>query len=277
MHAIVRFEIAKALPLSETATFVELARSCGLDASDTTRILRHAMTYRIFCEPSPGIVGHTASSRVLAQDPTLGAYLANSLDEVAPAAYKMVDAMEKWPGSGEPNEAGWNLAHNESRPMFEAVGADQKRAGRFANSMAWFHARPGLSVHHLTEEKTMKWGDVKKVVDVGGSYGTVCSALLKLHPGLQCVVQDLPKVISSVQPSADNLTFMAHDFFKEQPVKDADLYLLRWVLHDWSDLYAVKILKALVPAMSPGSRLVINEFCLPEPGEASLYEQRFPR
>jgi SAM-dependent methyltransferase len=235
------------------------------------------MTYRIFCEPSLGVVGHTASSRALAQDPTLGAYLANSLDEIAPAAYKMVEAMERWPGSQEPNEAGWNLAHNESRPMFEAVGADQKRAGRFANSMAWFHARPGLSVHHLTEEDSMKWETVKKVVDVGGGHGTVCSALVKRYPELQCVVQDLPQVVGSAQTLTNNLTFMAHDFFQEQPVKDADVYLLRWVLHDWSDLYAAKILRALIPALKPGSRLIINEFCFPEPGEISLYEQRFPR
>jgi hypothetical protein len=232
LHAIVRFNIAKALPLNETATFSDIAHSCDLDVGDTTRILRHAMTYRIFCEQSLGVVGHTASSRVLAQDPTLGAYLANSLDEIAPAAYKMVEAMERWPGSQEPNEAGWNLAHNESRPMFEAVGADQKRAGRFANSMAWFHARPGLSVRHLTEEDSMKWDGVKKLVDVGGGHGTVCSALVKRYPELQCVVQDLPQVVGSAQTLTNNLTFMAHDFFEEQPVKDADVYLLRWVLHD---------------------------------------------
>lgn len=32
------------------------------------RLLRHAMTYRIFCEPAEGKVAHTAASKALATD-----------------------------------------------------------------------------------------------------------------------------------------------------------------------------------------------------------------
>ncbi|PYH83237.1 S-adenosyl-L-methionine-dependent methyltransferase [Aspergillus uvarum CBS 121591] len=65
---------------------------------------------------------------------------------------------------------------------------------------------------------------------------------------------------------AARVTGMAHDFLTPQPVHGADVYLLRWILHDWSDTYAVKILRNLTPALTPGARVVVNDICIPEPG-----------
>lgn len=62
---------------------------------------------------------------------------------------------------------------------------------------------------------------------------------------------------------------MAHDFFTEQPVKGADVFLLRCILHDWSDKYAIKILRALVPALKPDVRIIVNEAVVPEPAAFS--------
>lgn len=43
-----------------------------------------------------------------------------------------------------------------------------------------------------------------------------------------------------------------HDFFTPQPVKDADIFLIRGVIHNWSSAYAIKILKQLREAAVPG-------------------------
>jgi hypothetical protein len=52
-----------------------------------------------------------------------------------------------------------------------------------------------------------------------------------------------------------------------QPVEGADIYLLRWILHDWSDKYCIKILQNLIPALRKGTKIVINDICIPEPGQ----------
>lgn len=57
----------------------------------------------------------------------------------------------------------------------------------------------------------------------------------------------------------------AHDCFKPQPV-EAEVYFFRQVFHALSDKYAVTALKALVPVMRPGARVVINDYILPQPG-----------
>ncbi|KAL9072015.1 MAG: hypothetical protein Q9157_005248 [Trypethelium eluteriae] len=90
---------------------------------------------------------------------------------------------------------------------------------------------------------------------------------------MKAIVQDLPEVAGQGQKSLlqieGRLTFMAHDFFTEQPVRGAAVYLLRNILHDWSDKYATKILKALVPALTKESIILIMDQILPEPGAVS--------
>lgn len=102
--------------------------------------------------------------------------------------------------------------------------------------------------------------------------------LASTFPQLKCIVQDLPEVVEegkSRVPSelADRVQFMAHDFLTEQPVTGADVYFFRWIFHNWSDEYCVRILKNLIPALKPGAMVVINDNCLPEPGTLNLWQE----
>lgn len=69
------------------------------------------------------------------------------------------------------------------------------------------------------------------------------------------------------------VTFMAHDFITEQPVKGADAYLFRWVFHNWSDKYCLQILRNLIPALKDGARIIVQDNCLPEPNTISYTEE----
>ena len=46
----------------------------------------------------------------------------------------------------------------------------------------------------------------------------------------------------------------------------AKFYYLRNILHDWPDERCVAILKNLIPALSPDSRILIDEMVLPDSG-----------
>ena len=96
----------------------------------------------------------------------------------------------------------------------------------------------------------------------------------------ECVVEDLSDVIIGASAPAEfqeRLSFKEYDFFTEQSVIGADLYLFRSILHDWPDEQAIQILKNQVPAMKPGSRLILNEICLPDPGALTCYQEQFLR
>jgi 6-hydroxytryprostatin B O-methyltransferase len=101
--------------------------------------------------------------------------------------------------------------------------------------------------------------------------------LADAFPDLRFIVQDLPGPIETARAQAEvlpkeiveRIEFMEHDFFTEQPVKDADVYLLRMIIHDWPDADAIRILKGLAAAMKPGARMVIMDMMLPKPGTRS--------
>ncbi|TFY67302.1 hypothetical protein EVG20_g3987 [Dentipellis fragilis] len=107
------------------------------------------------------------------------------------------------------------------------------------------------------------------VVDVGGGIGGMSLDLAKKFPNLKFVVQDRSAVISQARavwqrelPDAlesQRTQLMGHDFFAEQPVKGAEIYNLRYILHDWDDEACVRILSSIRPALvgSPNSRILV--------------------
>lgn len=145
--------------------------------------------------------------------------------------------------------------------------------------MRFVSLAPGFAPEWLRDN--YPWEEIGSgtVVDVGGSSGTHSIATVRKFPNLKCIVQDLPEVVSTASSAVpddvkNRLTFMGHDFFAEQPVKGADVYLLRWILHDWSDKYAAMILRGLVPALKDGARVVIQEMILPSPSSVPTLEER---
>lgn len=152
----------------------------------------------------------------------------------------------------------------------------------FARAMTWHALLPGYSAEYLIMAFPWGSGGELTVVDVGGGRGHISRALVDHSPAVKCIVEDSPDVIVQGQEDlpADlrgRISFQAHDFFQEQPVKGADVYLLRLILHDWSDKYAKMILKALTPALRSGAKVVINDRVIPERGEAHYLAEREAR
>ncbi|KAF1921293.1 O-methyltransferase-domain-containing protein, partial [Ampelomyces quisqualis] len=70
----------------------------------------------------------------------------------------------------------------------------------------------------------------------------------------------------------DRVSFKTHNLFDPQPVT-ADIYMLKWILHDWPDEESIKILRALVPALKPGARVVSIDYV----GKQDPSEEELPR
>ena len=92
--------------------------------------------------------------------------------------------------------------------------------------------------------------------------------LSKVYSELRFVVQDRAPVVKQgleqVWPKENpeavktgRIEFQPHSFFDKNPVEGADVYVLRYVLHDWSDDYAIRILSAIRESMGKSSKLLI--------------------
>ncbi|KAI0023866.1 S-adenosyl-L-methionine-dependent methyltransferase [Xylariomycetidae sp. FL0641] len=277
MQAISRFKIAPMVPARGQVTFSDIAKRTGVSEQTIQRLLRHAMGLRLFHEPRPGYVAHTQASKALL-DQSVSHWMSSGAEDFWPAATKMVDAIEKWGDSQEPNHTGFALANNTEGTVYDVVGSDPARASRFAGCMTAHTSTYAHSLSYVLDHYDWAGLGQARVVDLGGARGHVSIALASRFPNLDFVVQDMAKVVEGAESELPEslqgrVQFMAHDLFSAQEVK-ADVYYLRWILHNWSNKYCALILKALIPALKPGARVLIHESCMPEPGETALWREQ---
>ncbi|KAF5612322.1 sterigmatocystin 8-O-methyltransferase [Fusarium subglutinans] len=95
------------------------------------------------------------------------------------------------------------------------------------------------------------------VVDTGGSSGHDSSTIAQAFPNLKFIAQDLPQLQTSFDEQVpaeikSRVKFKPHDCLQPQKAQ-GDVYMLKMVLHDWPDNYAVEILRHLIPHLESGS------------------------
>ncbi|KAK0656883.1 putative O-methyltransferase [Cercophora newfieldiana] len=273
LGVIVKFNLANSFPANTTTTFAQMAAFSNLPESTIQRIVRHAITNRVFAEPTKGTIAHTSMSRAVASFPHFADTIDLFRDTLWPSAPRLADAIERWPGSEEPTETAFNLAANTDLSFWEYKAKHPEQANRFAGAMSFLSNKPGREKEYLLDNVDWAAGLTPPeitgsgtIVDVGGSHGFISLALAERLPSAKFVVQDLPRVISRAPKDANpRVEFQVHDFLTDQHVV-ADVYLFRQVLHDWTDKNCRKILSALIPALKPGARIIINDSILPGVG-----------
>ncbi|OXA70488.1 hypothetical protein B0A67_15850 [Flavobacterium aquidurense] len=101
----------------------------------------------------------------------------------------------------------------------------------------------------------------KTLVDIGGGNGAMLFAVLYASPSSKGIVFDEPYVVEKTATQIpdelkDRCTVYGGSFFEEIPA-NADLYMTKWVIHDWSDAQAIALLKVCHKAMPVGGKLLI--------------------
>lgn len=162
--------MAHIVPLDGDISYTDIARAAGADEFDLRRLIRHAMTNRIFKEPRDGYVSHTAASRVLLDDVQMNNWVGLCTAEFFQAASQTVNAMTLYPGSQEPKHTGFSLAHGPDTSMFVILGSDPGRAMRFGNAMASLTGGEGYEVSHIVDN--YPWADLGKATVVDVCYKT---------------------------------------------------------------------------------------------------------
>jgi SAM-dependent methyltransferase len=108
----------------------------------------------------------------------------------------------------------------------------------------------------------------RHVVDVGGASGTLIAALLNRNPALRGTIVDRPDVVPRAKGAvagsglSSRCRVVEGDFFVAVP--EADIHLLKHIIHDWDDERSVRILVNCARALRPNGRVVIVERLIPE-------------
>jgi SAM-dependent methyltransferase len=153
--------------------------------------------------------------------------------------------------------------------IWDYYAQQRKEGAAFTNAMHGFTSGAAQDVTRLVDTST-----AKLAVDIGGASGTLVHSLMTANPQLHGIILDLPDVVPSATAAAAGLglaqrsSVLAGDFFASVP--EADLYLLKHILHDWNDGQSVRILENCRRAMRPGGRVIVIELLLGEMGEPGL-------
>jgi hypothetical protein len=124
---------------------------------------------------------------------------------------------------------------------------------------------------HLVAREVVRTYDFpggRRIVDVGGGYGSLLAGILDSDPSLRGLLFDLPHAIEGARANLTKLgligrsELVAGDFFKSIP-HGGDIYLLKAVIHDWDDKPSKLILQNCRSAMTQGTTLLLIERIVP--------------
>jgi hypothetical protein len=161
------------------------------------------------------------------------------------------------------------------RPLFEYLAQNSAAAHTFNEAMTDMTSQVALATVLAYD-----FSRSRVVADIGGGHGVLLDSILRSNPSTTGILFDSEHVIEGAtryiesNGVGDRRRSIGGDFFESIPV-GADIYILKNVLHDWSDDRAVRILKNCRCAMGPEAKLLVIEVVLPltdEPVFGSLLD-----
>jgi SAM-dependent methyltransferase len=243
----------------EAKTPETIAPTIGAHAPSVRRLLRALASVGIFAEDESGRFGNTPLSEVLRSD-VAGSIRGMAMHVGSRAAVLAWSDLATSIRTGEP---AFRRVHGKS--FFEHLESAPEE------SRAFDHAMHGVSSTEIPAAlAAYDLGTVEHIVDVGGGDGTLLAAILDRHPRPRAVLYDLPHVVATARERLrgsrhrERVEIVEGSFFEAVP-EGGDAYLLKHILHDWSDELALQILRNCRRAVAPRGRVVIIESVI-QPG-----------
>lgn len=241
----------------------EIAREMGLDPSLSYRLLRALAAIGFLHEKAGQSFSITPLGELVRKDhpQTLRGVI---LLEEGPEHYAiwkhLADMVRDGKQDGFKREFGLSI--------FDYVQQNPAYAEVFNNAMSSYSATHTRLV--LEALKTYDFSNIRNLCDVGGGHGHLICNILREHPQLHGTVLELESTIKNKEllwaekmGMADRCKYVAGDMFREVPSSDA--YIMKMILHDWSDEECVKILSNIQKASPANGRVLIVEHVVPGP------------
>lgn len=236
------------------------------DAGALHRALRACASVGLFTEDAEGRYGPTALSDALTLDSPVSV---KKITEIFGRNWYLV-----WANLGEAIRSGASQSKNVlGADFWEWLSANPSEMEEFGEAMK---ANSTASLNGVLE--LYDFSGVESVADVGGGFGHLALALLKRYPALRATVLDVPDLKPLVEKNlptgeADRFAFVGGDMFADVP--EAQVYVMKHIIHDWDDDRCVKLLRHCVRRMRGDGRVLCVDAVLPPLGDVSGAPAKF--
>ncbi|KZO93897.1 S-adenosyl-L-methionine-dependent methyltransferase [Calocera viscosa TUFC12733] len=264
-----------------------IAVKAKVDPKKLVRVLRFLASQHVFREIEPDVFANNrisscfdigkpfselVSNPVTKYEGTSGitALFGHMMDEMSKSGAYAWEALSdpKTAFSEEPEDAPLSRAFGTHITFWDWMEEPEQvnRLARFGVAMrAWQNTLPADAMLHGFNWLSLTENDL--IVDVAGGIGNAVLPIARANPAVRVIIQDRPAVIddgikywNEEYPEAldsGRVKLEIRDLFAAQPIKNASVFLLRRILHDWSDKYVRKILTTLREAAAPSTKLLI--------------------
>ncbi len=241
----------------------EIAPQVGAAAGALHRLLAAAAAYGLVSQDGEGRFALTADGAVLRSDVD-GSFRALAIGFFGPPMWASFGRIVDVVRNPEPvNPAG-------PGGVFEYYAEHPEDAVWFAQGMGQATA---VLVSQLAKTgfRPLAGG---RIVEVGGSRGTLLSYLLQAVPDATGVLLDRPEALAAAPDYlaaagvAGRVELVPGDFLREVP--PGDLHVLCHTLHNWDDEHVRTIIGNCARASHPGGGLMVIDQLLPDGPEPSL-------
>jgi hypothetical protein len=235
----------------------QLALRCHCDEASLTRLLRFLASLDIVHEAPDACFSLTPTGQYLRSDHP-SSVRSLSLLYGQPSYWLPWGALDEAVKAGKPA-----FDHVHGMPFFDYLSSHPAEAAIFNAAM-----EDGSQIHLDEILGAYDFSALTKIVDIGGGSGAMLRGILRMHPHLEGVLYDLPAAFTGVPADArlsePRLERIAGDMFEAVP-SGADGYVLKRILHDWSDEEAIRILRNCRNVIPPQGRLLVVEAVLRPP------------
>jgi hypothetical protein len=152
------------------------------------------------------------------------------------------------------------------KPIWEVLAERPEQCETFQRAMT-----DSTSVAADAIVEAYDFSAIQRLADVGGGHGLLLAAILRANPKLHGVLLDRPEVVAHVPKQQftgceGRLTTEAGSFFERVP-EGCDAYLLKHIIHDWSDEHCRTILSLMREKLPKHGRVLVCEMVVSdEPG-----------
>lgn len=245
-------------------TASQLAARVGAAPDALSRLLSAAAVYGLVRKDHAGRYALTPAADLL-RTAADGSARSIAIGFLGPPHWRSAGRLEEVVRSPDPvNPAG-------PGGIYEYYGQHPEEAAWFARAMGRVTA---MMVDQLTQAgfRPLASG---RIVDVGGSRGTLLAYLLRARPDASGVLMDRAEALAEAPGYlagagvGGRAEIVAGDFLREVP-PGGDLYVLSQILHNWDDEHARTIVRNCHRASRPGGALMVIDWVLPDGPEPSL-------
>ena len=235
----------------------ELATRCNAKPVPLGQVMRALAGFGVFSCDAAGRYRLTAAATPLLHDApfSIRSYARVFGEQLYAGAGRMLEQVRE-------GTTGFARAHGQ--PIWDHYRSDPQAADAFDTFMS-----DATDLHVDSITTAYDFSRHRRVVDVGAGRGSLLTGVLRSAPLLSGVWFDRPEVLPAARHAieqaglADRCVLESGNMLERVPA-NADLYLIKHVLHDWADEQATRILSSIAAALPPDGRLIIVEAVLDE-------------